>query len=174
MFTSVPTAQDSPHFQNSLMRCCYSFYRQELKWHHTVYKPAGGGHPDFALTNFLWLEFRRHIIDYILSAKSLVRSRFCMVCHCVDCLCHITVWFWLPNQNLSSCCFDQFHKITLLMMVERSQEIEVAPIKQLRQLSGRKKTSLNTGLHNWAHRKKVERNNQCLQKKKFKIANAGS
>lgn len=140
VFTRVlQPAQDSPHFKALLMRHWYSFYRQELKWHHTVYKPAGGGHPDFALTNFLWLEFRRHIIDYILSAKSLVRSRFCMVSHRVDCLRHVTVWFWLPNQNLSSCCFDQLHKITFLVTVERSQKIEVASIKQLRQLSGRKK-----------------------------------
>lgn len=166
MFTRVFQLLQTHHISKPCSWDRYSFYRQELKWHHAVYKPAGGGHPDFALTNFLRLEFRRRIIDHILSAKSLVRSRFCMVCHRVYCLRHITVWFWLSNQNLSSCCFDQLHKVTLLVMFERSQEIEVTSIKQLRQLSGRKekKGSINTGHHNWAHWKTVERNYQCLQK----------
>lgn len=143
VFMSFPNAQESTlfffPFLILLMRQGCSLYRQQLKWHYTVYNPAGGGHPDFALTNFLWLEFRRHIIDDILSTKSLVRSRFCMVCHRVDHLRHITVWFWLPNQNLASCCFDQLHKITLLVATERAQKKEVASIKQLRQLRERKK-----------------------------------
>jgi len=111
-----------------------SLYRQQLKWHYAVYDPTGGSKPDFALTNFLRFEFRRCIIDDILSAKSLVRSRFCMVCHRVDRLRHVAVWFWLPNQDLPSSCFDQLHKIALLVTIERSQKIEVASIKQLRQL----------------------------------------
>lgn len=117
----------------------YSLHRQELKWHHTVYEPAGGGHPHLALPDLLRLELGSHVIDDVLGAEPLVRGGFCMVGHCVDGLCHITVWFGLPNKDLASCCFHQLQQITLLVMFERSQKIEVASIKQLRQLCGRKK-----------------------------------
>lgn len=128
-----------------------SLDRQELKWQHTVYEPAGGGHPHLALADFVWLELGSHVIDDILSAEPLVRAGLCMVGHGVDGLCHITVWFGLPQQDLATSCLHQLQQITLLVLFERSQKIKVAPIKQFRQLCGRKKKpSMNTWiLHNW-------------------------
>lgn len=75
-----------------------------------------------------------------------------MVGHRVDGLGHVTVWFGLPDQHLATRCSHQLQQITLLVLFERAQKIEVAAIKQLRQLSGREKkkktTSINTGVHN--------------------------
>lgn len=145
----------------------HSLHRQELKWRHTVYEPAGGGHPHLALPDFLRLELGSHVVDDILSAEPLVRGGICMVGHRVDGLCHVTVWFGLPDQDLATCCFHQLQQITLLVLFERSQKIEVASIKQLRQLCGRKRNkhehSWNKQLHNWTEKKKVERKNQSIQ-----------
>lgn len=138
-------ASQLPKIQPILKPCsqdaaiCNSLHRQELKWHHTVYEPAGGGHPHLALPDFLRLELGSHVIDDVLSAEPLVRGGLCVVGHCVDGLCHVTVWFGLPNQDLAACCFHQIKQVTLLVLFERSQKIEVASIKQLRQLCGRKK-----------------------------------
>ena len=65
--------------------------REQLKGHHTIYKPAGGSHPDFALLNPFWAMIRKVLIDDILCAEALIRIRFGMVRDCIDGLSHVTV-----------------------------------------------------------------------------------
>ena len=53
--------------------------REQLEGHHTIYKPAGRSHPDFALPNPFWAMIRQVLIDDILCAEALIRIRFGMV-----------------------------------------------------------------------------------------------
>ena len=57
------------------------FKREQLKGHHTIYKPAGRSHPDFALPNPFWAMIRQVLIDDTLCAEVLIRIRFGMVCN---------------------------------------------------------------------------------------------
>ena len=75
--------------------------REQLKGHHTIYKPAGGSHPDFALLNPFWAMIRQVLTDAILCAEALIRIRFGMVCDCIDGLSHVTVWLGLSNEDLA-------------------------------------------------------------------------
>ena len=50
-----------------LSHCASSVVKTEqLKGHHTIYKPAGRSHPDFALPNPFWAMIRQVLIDDIL------------------------------------------------------------------------------------------------------------
>ena len=50
--------------------------REQLKGHHTIYKPAGRSFPDFVLLNPFWAMIRQVLIDDILCAEALIRIRF--------------------------------------------------------------------------------------------------
>ena len=78
------------------------FKREQLKGHHTIYKPAGRSHPDFALPNPFWAMISQVLIDDTLCAEVLIRIRFGMVCDCIDGLSHVTVWLGLTDKE-STC-----------------------------------------------------------------------
>ena len=105
--------------------------REQLKGHHTIYKPAGRSHPDFALPNPFWAMIRQVLIDGILCAEALIRIRFGMVCNCIDGLSHITVWVGLSNKDLAPTGSDKLNKGVLWMVFEGSPKIDVTSIKQL-------------------------------------------
>ena len=105
--------------------------REQLEGHHTIYKPAGRSHPDFALPNPFWAMIRQVLIDGILCAEALIRIRFGMVRNCIDGLSHITVWLGLSNEDLAPTGSDKLNKVVLWMVFEGSPQIEVTSIKQL-------------------------------------------
>lgn len=108
--------------------------REQLKGHHTINKPAGRSHPDFALPNPLWAMIRQIFVDDILCAEALIGIRSRVVCNCIDGLSHVTVWLGLSTKDLAPCCSDKLNKVVLWMVFEGSRKIEVASIKQLWQL----------------------------------------
>ena len=75
--------------------------REQLEGHHTISKPAGRSHPDFALPNPFWAMIRQVLIDGILCAEALIRIRFGMVCDCIDGLSQVTVWLGIFNEDLA-------------------------------------------------------------------------
>ena len=99
--------------------------REQLKGHHTIYKPAGRSHPDFALPNPFWAIIRQVLIDDILCAEALIRIRFGMVRNCIDGLSHITVWLGLSKEDLAPTSSDKPNKVVLWMVFEGSPKIEV-------------------------------------------------
>lgn len=104
--------------------------RKQLKGHHTVYKPAGWSHPDFALPDPFRAIIRGVFIDDVLRAEALIRIRLGMVSNGVDGLRHIAVWLGSPTENLPPCCSDKLNKVVLWKAFEGSSKIEVASIKQ--------------------------------------------
>ena len=98
--------------------------REQLKGHHTIYKPAGRSHPDFALLNPFWVMIRQVLIDDILCAEALIRIRFGMVRDCIDGLSHITVWLGLSNEDLAPTGSDKLNKVVLWMVFEGSPKIQ--------------------------------------------------
>ena len=105
--------------------------REQLKGHHTIYKPVGKSHSDFALPNPFWAMIRQVLIDDILCAEVLIRISFGMVRDCIDGLSHVTVWLGLSNDNLTPTSSDKLNKVVLWMVFEGSPKIEVTSIKQL-------------------------------------------
>ena len=112
--------------------------REQLKEHRTIYKPAGRSHPDIALPNPFWAMIRQVLIDDILCAEALIRTKFGMVCDCIDGLSHVTVWLGLSNEDLAPTGSDKLNKVVLWMVFEGSPQIEVTSIKQLWQLKKNK------------------------------------
>ena len=112
--------------------------REQLKGHHTIYKPVGKSHSDFALPNPFWAMIRQVLIDDILCAEVLIRISFGMVRDCIDGLSHVTVWLGLSNDNLTPTSSDKLNKVVLWMVFEGSPKIEVTSIKQLWQLKKNK------------------------------------
>lgn len=108
--------------------------REQLKGHHTIYKPAGRSHPDFALPHPLWAMVRQILIDDILRAEALIGVSFRMVRDSIDGLSHVAVRLGLSTENLAPSCSDKLNKVVLWMVFEGSPKIEVAAIKQLWQL----------------------------------------
>ena len=105
--------------------------REQLKGHHTIYKPAGRSHPDFALPNRFWAMIRQVLIDDILCAEALIRTKFGMVCDCIDGLSHVTVWLGLSNEDVGPTGCDKLKKVVLWIVFEGSPKIEVTSIKPL-------------------------------------------
>ena len=105
--------------------------REQLEGHHTIYKPAGRSHPDFAQLKPFWAMIRQVLIDDILCAEALIRIRFGMVRNCIDGLSHITVWLGLSNEDLAPTGSDKLNKGVLWMVFEGSPKIDVTSIKQL-------------------------------------------
>lgn len=118
---------------------CSVVKREQLKRHHTIYKPAGRGHPDFALTNPLWAVTGHILVDDVLRAEALVGIGFGVVGHRVDGLSHITVRLGLPPEDLAPSCSDELNEVFLGVVFEDSPKIEVASIKQLWQLKSKRK-----------------------------------
>ena len=108
--------------------------REQFKGHHTIYKPAGRSHPDFALPDPLRAMSRQILVDDILCAEALIGIWAGVVRDCVDGLSHVTVGFGLPVEDLAPSCSDELNEVVLRMVLEDSSQIEVAPIKQLWQL----------------------------------------
>ena len=94
------------------------FKREQLKGHHTIYKPAGRSHPDFALPNPFWAMISQVLIDDTLCAEVLIRIRFGMVCDCNDGLSHVTVWLGLSNKDLAPTGSDKLNKVVLWMVTK--------------------------------------------------------
>lgn len=73
-------------------------------------------------------------MDDILGAEVLIRIRSGMVSDGIDGLRHITVRLGLSTENLAPSCIDELNKMVLRVVFVDSPKIEVASIKQLRQL----------------------------------------
>ena len=99
--------------------------REQLKGHHTISKPAGRSHPDFAQLKPFWAMIRQVLIDDILCAEALIRIRFGTVRDCIDGLSHITVWLGLSKEDLAPTGSDKPNKVVLWMVFEGSPKIEV-------------------------------------------------
>ena len=77
--------------------------REQLKGHHTIYKPAGRSHPDFALPNPFWAMIRQVLIDDILCAEARIRISFGI---CIRLLGIYIPWGWTPGPSPMLCyCF---------------------------------------------------------------------
>ena len=108
------TVTDENSAITRLSHCASSFVkREQLKGLHTIYKPAGRSHSDFALPNPLWAMIRQVLIDDTLCAEALIRIRFGMVRDCIDGLSHITVWLGLSNEDLAPTSSDKLNKVVL-------------------------------------------------------------
>ena len=129
------TVTDENSAITRLSHCASSVVkREQLKGHHTLYKPAGRSRPDLTLLNAFWVMIRQVLTGDMLCAEALIRIRFGMVRDCIDGLSHVTVWLGLSNEDLAPTGSDKLNKVVLWMVFEGSPQIEVTSIKQLRQL----------------------------------------
>lgn len=110
---------------------CSAVKWEQLKGHHTTYKPAGRSHPDFALPNPLGAMAGQVLVDDVLCAEALIGIGSGMVGNGVDGLGHVAVWLGLPHEDLAPSCSDELNKVVLWMVFEDSSQIEVASIEQL-------------------------------------------
>lgn len=107
---------------------------EQLKGHHRIYEPARRSHPHLALPDPLWAMTRQILVDDVLCAEALIGVWVGMVRDCVDGLSDVTVGFGLPVEDLAPGCSDELNEVVLWMVFEDSSKIEVASIKQFRQL----------------------------------------
>ena len=74
------------------------------------------GNPHFALRNPFWKTMKHHFIDDVFLCRSAYQNRLGMVCNCVRCLNHITLWLDLSTGDPASS--ESLKEVILSMMFE--------------------------------------------------------